>query len=126
MSEAPKPWIAVRFSPPEGSDSHSRAAVAMPQIKDRLPGVPINLDDIDNALIDEMKTEMPDAKVVITSKTTLGGEPARRIILTGHDMNTHLDMKLMVIGAAHKDTPYVVGVMATADEWNEGPHERLQ
>ena len=24
VSEAPKPWIAVRFSPPEGSDSHAR------------------------------------------------------------------------------------------------------
>ena len=70
----------------------------MPQMKDRPPGTPMNLDDIDNALIDELKPDMPDAKVVVASKTTLGGEPARRIILTGHDPNTNLDMKLMVVG----------------------------
>ncbi len=77
VSEWPKPWIVVRFAPQEGSDSHSRAAIAMPLLKDRVPGEAINLDEIDNALIDEMKIEMPDAKVVITAKTTLGGEPAR-------------------------------------------------
>jgi hypothetical protein len=122
VSEWPKPWIVVRFAPPEGSDSHTRAAIAMPQLKDRLPGEAINLDEIDNALVDEMKTEMPDAKVALTAKATLGGEPARRMVLTGHDPKTNLPMKLLVVGAAHNDKPYVVGVMATADEWDRAAH----
>jgi hypothetical protein len=122
VSEWPKPWIVVHFAPPEGSESHSQAAIAMPQLTDRPAGEPIKLDEIDNALVNEMKTDMPDAKVVISSPTTLDGEPALRMILTGHDPKTNLDMKLLVIGAAHKDKAYVVGVMATADEWSRAMH----
>jgi hypothetical protein len=116
VKENPKSWIVVRFAPPEGSDSQTRAAVAMPQPKDR-PGEPVRLDDIARDLINEMKTDMPDAQIVIATDTRLGGERARRTVLTGH-LASGAEMKLMVVATVHDGLPYVVGVMGTREEWD--------
>jgi len=118
VKESPTSWIIVSLAPPEGSDSQTRAAVAMPQPKDRGPGEPIRLDDIARDLINEMKTKMPDAQITIATDTTLGGERARRTVLTGHYLATNTDMKLMVVATVHDGKPYVVGVMGTPEEWN--------
>ena len=117
VKENPKSWIVVSFAPPEGSDSQTRAAVAMPQPKDRAPGEPIKLDDIARDLINEMKTDMPDAQIAIATDTRLGGERARRTVLTGH-LASGAEMKLMVVATVHDGNPYVVGVMGTREEWD--------
>jgi len=113
-----KPWIIVRFVP-TNTEIQSHAVVAMPPLEDHKAGEAIKLDDIATALVDHMKPDMPDASIVVATDTKLGGEPARRMILTGHSKKDNAEMKLLVVAAAHKDKPYVVGLMATKDEWEK-------
>jgi hypothetical protein len=113
-----KPWIIVRFVHAD-ANVQSRAVVAMPPLDGHKAGEAIKLDDIATAVVDHMKPEMPDASIVIATDTKLGNEPARKMILTGHGKKDNAEMKLLVVAAAHKDKPYVVGIMATKDQWEK-------
>lgn len=111
-----RPWIVTRFVPANPNDPRlSRAIIGMPTIEQK----PANLDDVAKFMIDEMKTIIPDAVIGIASDTTLGGEKARRMIVTGNSAGENkVPVRAMVIATIYKNKPYVVGIFAPVDEWD--------
>lgn len=110
-----RPWIVTRFVPASPDDHRqSRAIIGMPTIAQK----PVNLDEVAKFMIDEMKTIMPDATLGIASNTTLGGQPARRMILTGNTASEpKTPVRALILATIHKEKPYVVGLFATAEDW---------
>lgn len=112
-----RPWMVTRFSPSDPEDVRlSRAAIGVPQIATR----PIKLEDVVTYMIAEFKLSMPDATVGVAVDTTLGGEPARRMVITGTSV-AHpvvIPLRAVVIATVHKDKAYVVGILAPQDEWD--------
>jgi hypothetical protein len=72
-------------------------------------------------MIAEMKRDMPDARVGVAVDTTLSREPARRMIITGNVTlpgGKPVPLRSLVIAAVHRGKPYVVGIVATEEDWD--------
>ena len=68
------------------------------------------LDAMQQRAIDKARGEMSDFQLVETSETTVGGEPARRIVYTGSKLGQPL--QVMYVLTLHAGRPYAFSYMS--------------
>jgi hypothetical protein len=116
-----KPYIVLRLQPEDtaGKPGSPVGLVMIPPVKPSSEGEAPTFDQLEAAVVDEaVKGNAPDAKPVVSTAVKLGGENARRVIMTGTDKRDGTPMKAVVLVAVHKAKGYAIAMAAPADEFD--------
>jgi hypothetical protein len=89
----------------------------------------LNLHDTATAFIEGYKRLFSDPRVVEVADTTLAGEPARRYVLQGHEVQGGREMVLQIVVAQWNDKLYALTAMsepAGTESWTVTFDDLLQ
>jgi hypothetical protein len=116
-----KPYIVLRLQPEDtaGKPGSPIGLVMIPPVKPASDGAPPTFEQLEAAVVDEaVKGNAPDAKPVVSTSVKLGGESARRVIMTGTDKRDGTPMKAVVLVTVHKNKGYAIAMAAPADQFD--------
>ena len=84
------------------------------------PSIPVSSADLpamETRLIDKAQNTVGNFQLVETSDTTLGSEPARRIIYTGTKLG--MSLRVMNVITAHNGRGYAIAFMSAPEAFDE-------
>jgi hypothetical protein len=81
------------------------------------------LDQLEDKALNDFQAVAPDARVVSSDKVTLGGEPARRVVLEGRGRLGGPQNKSVTVFCLHGDSTYSVGCVGLSDGFDTNAHD---
>jgi len=125
-----KPFVILKLQPQDGEGElgDAVAVVMLPPVKAAADGKAPTFDELQASVIAEVAAGYaPDVKTVVSTDTTLGGEKARRVILTATAATTGDTVRAVMILAVHKGKGYAVAMASPVQEFGRrrGGFDRL-
>jgi hypothetical protein len=81
------------------------------------------LDQLQDKALNDFQAVAPDGRVVASDEVTLGGEPARRIVLEGRGRLGGPQHKSVTVFCVHDDSTYSVGCVGLSDGFDTNAHD---
>jgi len=116
-----KPGVLLKPQPqdPDGEMGEGTAWVLMPEVKSAAADKPPTFDELQAAVLEEAaKGFAPDVKSVVSTDATLGGEKARRVILTASASATGDSIRAVLIVTVHNGKGYAIAMASAVQDFS--------
>ena len=117
-ADAPK-TLVLRLRPIDAPADKPSAVVIVMVTPAKASGEAPTFDDVQAAVVDfAVKGNAPDAKPVVSTEVTLGGQKARRVIMAGTDKRYDAPMKAVVLVTVHNGKGFALALAAPNEDFD--------